>query len=127
MTSPPPHSPLASILFVNGQPTPLITAYAGEVERLLNAVRLDGRTLGDLPGIVRFRLTGRALGRAVAHELGHFLFASANHAASGLMRARHQAAELIAPFRQAFRVIPPDLPACVDSQASTRSALSDES
>jgi hypothetical protein len=36
---------------------------------------------------------GVVLGRAVAHEIGHFLLATPTHAASGLMRARIAAAD----------------------------------
>ena len=40
----------------------------------------------DLPALTDYRL-GLVLGRAVAHEIGHFLLATGTHADSGLMRA----------------------------------------
>jgi hypothetical protein len=97
---------LASILFVDGKPTTMIAAYPEEVQRLLETVRMDVRAVGDRPAAFRHRLTGRVLGRAIAHELGHFLFGSADHAPDGLMRARHRLDDLTSPFHRAFRVIP---------------------
>jgi hypothetical protein len=102
----PPHAlVLASILFVEGRPTTLIAAYPGEVQRLLEAVRMETRLLSERPASLRHRLMGRVLGRAIAHELGHFLFGSADHAPTGLMRARHRLDDLTTPFTRAFRVV----------------------
>jgi hypothetical protein len=46
----------------------------------------------------------RALGRAAAHELGHYLLASREHSSHGLMRARFSAAELIRDDAAAFQL-----------------------
>jgi hypothetical protein len=46
----------------------------------------------------------RALGRAAAHELGHYLLASREHARRGLMRARFNADELVSDYGAAFRL-----------------------
>ncbi len=81
---------MASILFVKNRPTTLIAAYPAEVQRLLETVRMDARAVSERPAALRQRLMGRVLGRAIAHELGHFLFGSADHAEIGLMRARHR-------------------------------------
>jgi hypothetical protein len=107
--------PLASIPFVNTDPVPLISAYPAEVERLLKAARLNDRFVAELPAILRDRLAGRVLGRAVAHELGHFLFASKNHAPSGLMRPTHPISRLLAPFRRGLRVVAPDATGCLEA------------
>jgi hypothetical protein len=40
------------------------------------------------------------LGRAVAHEIGHYLLATATHANRGLMRASIDASEFADPWRQ---------------------------
>lgn len=48
--------------------------------------------------------TLRVLGRAVAHEIGHFLLQSNTHAANGLMRARIDAQEFADPSRISFRL-----------------------
>jgi hypothetical protein len=105
-SAPPSARVMASILFVNGKPTTLIGAYPGEVYRLLDTMRMEVRPISDRPAALRHRLTGRVLGRAVAHELGHYLYGSADHAQDGLMRARHRVDDLTSPFRNAFRVEP---------------------
>jgi hypothetical protein len=47
-------------------------------------------------------LAARALGRALAHELGHHLTASKVHSPSGLMKARRLVDELFSPARTKF-------------------------
>jgi hypothetical protein len=49
-------------------------------------------------------LLSRALGRALAHELGHYLLASKAHTADGLMKALRPATEFLAPRRTSFEV-----------------------
>ena len=49
-------------------------------------------------------LLGRAMGRALAHEIGHYLLASKAHTATGLMRAGSRASELFSPDRRRFAV-----------------------
>jgi hypothetical protein len=103
---------MASILFINDRPTSLIAAYPAEVERLLESLRMDVRPVGERPAAYRHRLIGRVLGRAIAHELGHYLFGSSNHTSDGLMRATHRLDDLTSPFRRAFRVVPAQPLAC---------------
>jgi hypothetical protein len=112
--------PLASILFVEGEPTPLITAYAADVGRLLDGLRVDGERLANRPRRFRDGLLGRALGRAVAHELGHFLFASSAHARVGLMRGHHRLDTLIAPADVPFKVSWPATPTCLVTRLEAR-------
>jgi hypothetical protein len=52
---------------------------------------------------------GRALGRVLAHEIGHVLLAVRQHDRAGLMRAVFTPAELAAPDRESFRLTPDDL------------------
>jgi hypothetical protein len=47
-------------------------------------------------------LLGRAMGRALAHEIGHYLLASKVHTTTGLMQAKRTAAELFASARRRF-------------------------
>ena len=49
-------------------------------------------------------MLGRAMGRALAHELGHFLLATKTHSANGLMRARRTSAEFFSAERARFAV-----------------------
>jgi len=48
----------------------------------------------------------RAMGRALAHELGHFLMASKEHTRRGLMQATHTASDFFDPQRRAFAIDP---------------------
>jgi len=41
------------------------------------------------------RLFGRVLGRALAHEIGHFLLRRQGHSSKGLMRAQQQVPDLM--------------------------------
>jgi hypothetical protein len=41
-------------------------------------------------------------GRALAHEIGHFLLRSRHHSAAGLMRARQSAYDLVSVDRRGF-------------------------
>ena len=57
----------------------LATIYLNRVEWLAGQARTD---------------SGRLLGRAIAHEIGHLLLGTASHACAGLMRARWLTGEL---------------------------------
>jgi hypothetical protein len=46
----------------------------------------------------------RAMGRALAHELGHFLMASKEHTRRGLMQATHTASDFFDPQRRGFAI-----------------------
>jgi hypothetical protein len=48
----------------------------------------------------------RVLGRAAAHELGHYLLASRQHSASGLMRTRFMSEQWVGDERTPFRLRP---------------------
>jgi hypothetical protein len=49
---------------------------------------------------------GRMLGRALAHELGHFLLRSRFHTSAGLMRANRPVREFVALSRRGFEIDP---------------------
>jgi hypothetical protein len=59
--------------------------------------------------VVRDREMARALGRVLAHEIGHVLLAAPYHDASGLMRARFLPADLAEPERAPFRLTVDDV------------------
>jgi len=46
----------------------------------------------------------RAMGRALAHELGHYLLASKEHTRRGLMQATHTASDFFDTQRRAFAI-----------------------
>jgi hypothetical protein len=56
------------------------------------------------PGTSAEYRLGLVLGRAVAHEIGHFLLATGTHAENGLMRASVDAREFAAMGGEAFRL-----------------------
>jgi hypothetical protein len=49
-------------------------------------------------------LLGRALGRALAHEIGHYLFRSKAHTKTGLMQAHQRASDFFSPYHNRFQV-----------------------
>jgi hypothetical protein len=71
-------------------------------ERMLLRRSASGPFVGD-------RDMGRALGRVLAHEIGHVLLAVRQHDRAGLMRAVFTPAELAAPDRDSFRLTTDDL------------------
>jgi hypothetical protein len=54
------------------------------------------------PAGLREEIVARALGRALAHEIGHYLLRSPHHTSSGLMQARHKGSTLGDPNDRAF-------------------------
>ena len=46
----------------------------------------------------------RALARAIAHELGHYLLASRQHTAQGLMRGQLTPDDIMQPRRSSYRL-----------------------
>lgn len=84
--------PIAAIRFVNAQPMNVITINPQTAGVLLDQDARDGRlTNNQFPALRQLRL-GRMLGRALAHEIGHFLGQSGAHTESGLMRPTHTVA-----------------------------------
>ena len=93
--------PLAAVRF-DGTGTPLaeIALYLPD---LIDMIERSNATAADAwPTILRERALGRAVGRVLAHELGHYLLRSRTHAQSGLMRAVQNTTELVAGDREIF-------------------------
>jgi hypothetical protein len=61
-------------------------------------------TKRSIAGIVLERELARALGRVLAHEIGHVLIGVPSHDSTGLMRASFPAEELAEPDRSPFRL-----------------------
>ena len=87
----------------NGIPDSFVTLYYRPLLRLVDTSPL-GSAARQLPLAVHDRLLSRALGRALAHEVGHFVMRSPHHSARGLMRSRHSAAMLTEPSVKPFRL-----------------------
>jgi hypothetical protein len=95
---------LGEIVFVSpDRPEDRITVSIAAVRALVAKATLGGRTLADLPPRVADPFVARALGRAIAHEIGHYLLRSKAHASQGLMRSEFSLKELmeerLAPYR----------------------------
>ena len=80
--------------FEDGLPGDEIEIDEAAVRARLADARLNGRAMAEWPPALVDLVTDRALGRVLAHEIGHYLLASAAHAASGLMRPAFGGPEL---------------------------------
>lgn len=95
--------PLAWIGFVDGIPDGEIYVSQANALALLEASTSLSRRV-DLPKAAIDEYVGRALGRALAHEIGHYLFRSPVHDSSGVMATRRSTSELFGPDRGRFRL-----------------------
>jgi hypothetical protein len=95
---------VAAIRFLDGQPMNVITLSLHSASRLLDQDSREGRLANDqFPAMRQLRL-GRMLGRALAHEIGHFLSESRLHTARGLMRETHSIAAFTGVSLEPFRI-----------------------
>jgi hypothetical protein len=92
----------------SGVAEPTLRLSVNSVKRLVDRTRWAGRLVDDWPSAIRHELVGRALGRVLAHEIGHFLLAWRRHTPHGLMRAEFGSIELLEHDRRLF-VLPADL------------------
>jgi hypothetical protein len=90
---------LGWIEFVDGRPSNHITVSTGAATALLRASRWNG-----LPKTVQHTFLVRAITRAIAHELGHYLLASREHVAHGLMRGQLTADDIMQPRRSSYQL-----------------------
>jgi hypothetical protein len=94
---------IATIRFVAREPTNTIVASLGNARALLDRDAPHLRDMDQRFAVFREIRLGRMLGRAIAHEIGHFLTRSVVHTPTGLMRAVHSvgalAGESLDPFR----------------------------
>ena len=89
-------SALAEIAFAgDGTPFSIVTVYFDLLLRSLGFARIGDAGEDRWPADLRQRVIGRAVGRVIAHEIGHYLFASRSHSSNGLMRA-------VQPYRELF-------------------------
>lgn len=102
--------PIAAIRFVASKPTHAIVLSLANAQTLLDRDAIESRILGERFKALKELRLSRMLGRAIAHEIGHFLSASGAHAPSGLMRAVHSVGDLIGESLYPFRVDPSVFP-----------------
>ena len=78
---------LGSIRFLDGVPEPRIAIYPNAIASLVSTTTFSGVDSGEWPSALRDSILGRVTGRALSHELGHFLLRARHHSPNGLMRA----------------------------------------
>lgn len=94
------HGPLGWIPFTPSGPEPSIHLSRTRAEILCG----QRPSILDRTIVGHRLLIGRALGRALSHELGHYLFQSKMHTSQGLMRATWPSDELFAMDRTGFEL-----------------------
>jgi len=92
---------LGSIGFSGDAPQPAIALYPETASALIAAVA-SSRRENTWPAGSGDRVLARVLGRALAHEIGHFLLRSKSHSTAGLMRAEQIGTDLMAPDHRGF-------------------------
>ena len=105
--------PLGWIVFTDGAPEHEVYVSYTNAVALLDLSRGAVSPPTRMPLAERETLLGRGMGRAVAHELGHFLLASSAHSARGLMQAKRTATEFFSTDRSRFDVAPRERAAIV--------------
>lgn len=100
---------LGAIDFVDGTPDSVVTVFFDELMRSIADARVLQTRLDRWPPSMRERVLGRALGRVIAHEIGHYLMASRHHSSFGLMRAVQRPDDLFGAGRVAFVLLPSDI------------------
>jgi hypothetical protein len=79
----------------------LVRLWVTRVRRHVASIRLLGFPLASLPDSLNELVLTRALGRALAHEIGHYLLGTGRHRSYGLMRAQFTPQELLEPATHA--------------------------
>jgi hypothetical protein len=103
-------SAVAWILFVGGAPREFINVSLKAANRLLNdTVWLDERPVRMAPLNMQYSLLGRMVGRALAHEIGHYLLASSKHADDGLMRPMITPQQFVRIGHRHLQLMPEDV------------------
>ena len=87
-----------------GRPTPALFVSVPAVTEFLSNADIKGRPFTQRPQALQTQLLGQAVGRVVAHELGHYLLQRAGHVREGLMRPQYSTRDLIEPWLHAFQV-----------------------
>ena len=96
------NTPLGWLEFDNGVPSRDIHISYRNTERFMEASREVVRLINQKTIVEHDLLLGRALGRALAHELGHYLLAAKEHTAKGLLKGARTAQEFFSPDRSPF-------------------------
>ena len=105
--SPAWQGPLGSVDFdADGVPGHVVTLFLDRLLRMLGESSLSDRRAENWPRAMREETLARAVGRILAHEIGHVVLRTTDHAGRGLMRAVQYARDLIEPGREQHRLEP---------------------
>jgi hypothetical protein len=102
-----PDAVLGAVQFRHGVPGDTIHILYRSLATLVREATIGNQPIGSLPSPIRDRLVGQAIGRVVAHELGHLLLALPAHDRSGLMRPTFFASDLIVQNHDQLRLSKP--------------------
>lgn len=97
---------LGWIVFEDGRPDPQIYLSHGNAVKFMQESRGVVGMTTNMPRAERELLLSRAMGRALAHELGHYLLATKVHTQKGLMKAQRSAHEFFASETRRFQLEP---------------------
>jgi hypothetical protein len=87
-----PHA-LGSIVFTGGAPEPRVSLYVATAADLVSTATHNDPS--HWPVAYHDAILSRVLGRALAHEIGHYILNQREHSTSGLMRAVQPVTELM--------------------------------
>ena len=99
---------LAWVAVENGELTPTLFISLPAITSSVSSAEFGGYQVKRLAPEIRNELVARALGRAAAHELGHYLLQRAGHQPEGLMRPAYTLRDLVGDWLQPFQVAPND-------------------
>jgi hypothetical protein len=99
--------PLAAIEFDRGAPTSAVRVFLPALVDLLSESERYGVGFERWPIAARSVFLARALGRVIAHEIGHYLLGPEH--TTRLMRTSFAPRELVDPSPAAFRLAPADV------------------
>ena len=84
----------------------MITVHLTALLRLIRGAGVLGADEPRWPAMLHDRIIGRAVGRVMAHEIGHYLLRTSAHADRGLMRPLMTPDLLTLPSRHDFELTP---------------------
>jgi hypothetical protein len=90
-------------------PAQTILIYLTDILEFIRDTHVFGAGPSRWPVGLRERIVGRAIGRVMAHEIGHYALQSPQHTRSGLMQPVRSADDLVSPSRDGFRLAPGDV------------------
>jgi hypothetical protein len=88
----------------SGHLTPYMFVSLPAISSVVSMSEFAGYPVKGLAPRIRDELIARAIGRAAAHELGHYLLQRAGHQTEGLMRPAYALRDLVGDWLQPFMV-----------------------